>query len=1169
MLDKIKEFKPTSWAIDNKTTTFILVVFLSLAGILYYQKLPKESFPEVKVPTIYITTVYAGTSPTDMENLVAKPLEKQIKGISGVKKVTSNSIQDFCNVVVEFNTDVEVADALQKVKDAIDKAKTDLPEKLTAGPNAQEINFSEFPIMFVNIAGPDLKKLKEHADDIKDRIESMKEITRVDMVGALDREIQVNVDMYKLQSLQLTLGDIQRAIQFENMTISGGTVTTDGMKRTIAVKKEFKSVDEMKNMVIGSQAGAQVYLKDVAEVDDTTKEKESFARLDGKDVITLNIIKRPGENLVDASDKIYDIIKEMKDAGEIPSDVTVTVTGDQSEQTRITLHDLINTIIIGFVLVLIVLMFFMGATNAFFVALSVPLSMAVSFIVLDSIGYTMNMIVLFAFLLALGIVVDDAIVVIENTHRIFIENKGISIIKAAKLAAGEVFLPVLSGTLTTLAPFIPLAFWDGIIGQFMIYLPITLIITLLASLLVAYIFNPVFAVSFMRHYDSASARNNAWQPWMKRFVIFAGAFALISYVGGSMFLGNFTLFLVVCVILHHYVLRRMIFSFQEKAWPRFREWYGRKLVWSLKNPAIVLVSMIAIFILSIVGIKLRDPKVDFFPSADPNFIYTYIEMPVGTDQNKTNAVTLEVENRINQLIGNDSDIVNSVIANVAFGAGDPNQPDLSIQPHKAKVSIAFVSFANRKGKSTRDVLERIQNSFDENKIPNASIIVEQEQGGPPVGKPISIEITGDKLEALTATADELKLYLDSINILGVDKLKSDVAASKPEIVFDIDRERANREGISTGQIGMELRNSVFGAEASKFRDENDEYPIMVRYQEDQRSDLNALNNLKFTYRDMNMGGMIRNVPLSSFADIYYGKSYGGVKRKAQKRIITLESNVLSGYNPNEVAANVAVQVEKWKLSHKVPGVEIKMGGQAEEQAETAAFLGWALMASIGLIIVILVTQFNSIGKPLIILSEILFSVIGVFLGLAIFGGNVSIIMTGVGIVALAGIVVRNGILIVEFTDILKSRGLSTFEAVVEAGKTRMTPVLLTATAAILGLIPLAVGLNIDFYTLLSEGNPHLFFGGDSVAFWGPLSWTMIYGLSFATILTLIVLPVMYLISERFGNFIRKGLKTGAGDAKHHHDPHLEAAHSAAIDAAHHTAIEANNAMADENVNNRD
>lgn len=1123
MLDKIKEFKPTSWSVNNRTTIFILTAFLGLLGYQFYNKLPKEAFPEVKVPTIYVTTIYAGTSPTDMENLVAKQIEKQVKSISGVKKITSNSIQDFCNVIVEFNTDVNPDIALQKVKDAIDKAKKDLPDKLTAGPDAQAVNFSDFPIMNVNIAGDDLKKLKRVADDVKDHIESMKEITRVDMAGALEREIQVNVDMYKMQAAQLTLGDIQRAIQFENMTISSGTVTTDGMKRSLEIKNEFRSVDELKKIIVGSQAGAKIYLENVADVRDANKEKESYARLNGKDVITLNIIKRSGENLIHASDKINDLVKEMKTSKAIPDDITVTITGDQSDQTRVTLHDLINTIIIGFILVIVVLMFFMGATNSFFVALSVPLSMAVAFMVIYAMGWSMNMIVLFSFLLALGIVVDDAIVVIENTHRIFLENRGMSVTRAAKLAAGEVFLPVLSGTLTTLAPFIPLAFWSGIIGQFMIYLPITMIITLLASLLVAYIINPVFAAQFMRHYDSKTAKDVSWPRWLKIWTVVTLILAAIGYISGSRGFGNFMLVLYVLIIIHHYFLRKMIFGFQEKTWPRFREWYGRKLTWSINHPKTILFSTIGLFFFSFILLGIRQPKVDFFPTADPNFIYAYIEMPVGTDQLKTDSVARQVESRIRQQLGADTSIVTSIIANVAVGAGDPRANDLSVQPHKAKVTVAFTSFARRHGKSTRAILERVQHTFAENKIPGAEIVVEQEQGGPPVGKAISIEITGDKLEDLIAVDTTLKKYLenDTNRISGVEKLKSDVVASKPEIVFSINRERANREGISTGQIGSELRGGVFGIEASKFRDEKDEYPIMVRYNQGQRNDLNALRNLKITYRDMNMGGQIRNVPLSSFADIHYGVSYGGVKRKAQKRIITLESNVLSGYNPNEVAEQVKSQVEYWKLHNNYPGVEVKMGGQQEEQAETASFLGGALLSAIGLIVLILITQFNSIGRTVIILSEILFSVIGVFLGLAIFGMNVSIVMTGVGIVALAGIVVRNGILIVEFIDILRERGMNTRDAIIEAGKTRMTPVLLTATATILGLVPLAIGLNIDFSTLFSDGNPHIFIGGDSVAFWGPLSWTMIYGLAFATVLTLVVLPVMYLISENLRNRLKR------------------------------------------------
>jgi multidrug efflux pump subunit AcrB len=1136
MLDKIKEFKPTSWSIDNKTSIYILTVFLSLAGILYYQKLPKEQFPDIVVPTIYVTTVYAGSSPTDMENLVAKPLEKQIKAISGVKKITSNSIQDFCNVVVEFNTNVSVETAKQKVKDAVDKAKRDLPQSLTAGPDVIEVNFSDMPIMAVNIAGDyDLAKLKNFADNVKDRAEGLKEITRVDMIGALEREIQVNVDMYKMQAAQLTLDDISRAIQYENMTISGGTVTTDGIKRTIALKNEFRSVEELKNIVVGSQAGALVYLKDVADVVDGFKEQESYARLDGKNVITLNVVKRAGENLIDASDKIRAIVAEMQSNKQLPADLKVTFTGDQSDNTRITLHDLINTIIIGFILVLVVLMFFMGATNAFFVALSVPLSMAIAFIVLDSIGFTMNMIVLFSFLLALGIVVDDAIVVIENTHRIFSENKGIGIVRAAKLAAGEVFLPVLSGTLTTLAPFIPLAFWSGIIGKFMVYLPITLIITLLASLLVAYIINPVFAVDFMRHYDSKTAKDNRWPKWLRRTTIIAGVLALMGYSTGSWFTGNFTLVIYGVILIHHYFLRRTIFKFQENIWPRFREWYGRRLAWAIDHPYTVLISILVLFIISFIGIGIRQPKVDFFPSSDPNFIYAYIETPVGTDQAKTDSIAQIVEKRINKLVAPDMEMITSIITNVAVAAGDPQQQDQSVQPHKAKVTVAFKQFAQRNGKSTSDVLQRVQQDFKANRIIGAEIDVQKESNGPPVSKPISIEISGEDLEDILFTAADLKTYLekqlDSLKIGGVAQLKTDVAASKPEIVFSLDRERANREGVSTGMIGMAIRNSIFGAEASKFRDANDEYKIMVRYKQDQRSDINAIRNLKMTYRDMNMGGMIRNVPLSSFADIKYDVSYGAVKRKGQKRVVTLESNVAEGFNPNDVVADVESLLATYKEAPA--GISIRMGGQQEEQAETAAFLGWAMMASIGLIIVILVTQFNSIGKPIIIISEILFSVIGVFLGLAIFGDNISIVMTGVGIVALAGIVVRNGILIVEFIDILRDRGMPLREAIIEAGKTRMTPVLLTATATMLGLVPLAIGLNMDFYTLFSEFDPKIFLGGDSVAFWGPLSWTMIYGLSFATVLTLIVLPIMYLLAERTTERIKRLTGSGVKHDEHH------------------------------------
>jgi multidrug efflux pump len=1112
MKDFEKEFKPSTWSINNKTSIFVMTVIISLAGIYSYLTLPKTKFPDIVIPTIYVTTINAGTSPKDIETLITKPLEKQIKGVSGVKKMTSNSIQDFSNVIVEFDTDVDVALAKQLVKDAVDKARTDLPQTLTREPNVMEVNFSDMPVLFVNISGDyDLNKLKGFAEEIKDACESLKEITRVDIVGALDREIQINVDKNKMEAASITMGDIQRAIAYENSTISGGLIKMDNVRRAISIKGEFKDIRLIQNLIIRSQSGATIYLKDIAEIKDGFKEKESYARLDHKNVITLNIIKRSGENLIETSDKVRKIAEDFKQ-NKFPKNVNVVLTGDQSTQTRTTLKDLINTIIIGFVLVLIILMFFMGVTNAFFVAMSVPLSCFVAFLVFPTIGFELNMIVLFAFLLALGIVVDDAIVVIENTHRLF-QNGKVDIKTAAKYAAGEVFMPVLSGTLTTLAPFIPLAFWKGIIGKFMFYLPITLIVTLLASLLVAYIINPVFAVQFMKPHEDGNlpevkAKKNRR---FKNTSIVLGLFALLMYVTGNVGTANFIVLMFLLTVLNKYFLEKAIFNWQEKIWPAFQDSYARLLTKLLKGKGAIYLLLITfgLFIFSVVLTAIVQPKVVFFPQGEPNFVYTYITLPVGTKVEYTDSITRIVEDKVYKIMqpdGKPNPIVESIISNVAVGATDPNSGDRSTAPHKAKVSVAFLEFEKRHGVSTLDYLEKIRKEV--RGIPGVEIVVDKEADGPPTGKPVSIEITGDDLDVLVNTSQKLKLYLDSLQIPGIEELKSDIQNIKPEIVINIDRERANREGISTAQIGMELRNAVFGIEASKFRDENDEYPIQIRFQENQRNNIDDLLNSKITYRDMNMGGMLRQIPISAVANVSYGNSFGGIKRKNQKRIVTLESNVLSDANPNEVVSKVTDGLKNYNLP---AGVNVTMGGEQEEQKETGAFLGLALLVSLGLIFLILVTQFNSVGKPVLILVEIFFSVIGVLLGLSIFNMEISIVMTGIGIVTLAGIVVRNGILLVEFTDILIEQGMPLREAVVEAGRTRMTPVILTAMAAILGLLPLAVGMNIDFERLFTELNPHIFFGGDSVAFWGPLSWTLIFGLSFATFLTLFLVPGMYLI----------------------------------------------------------
>lgn len=1112
MKDINKEFGPSSWAIDNKTAIYVLSVIIAIIGYFSYQNLPKENFPEVIIPKIFITTVYPGTSPANMETLVSKQIEKQLKSTPGLKKVTSNSYQDFSIITAEFNTNVDIKDAKQRVNDAVDKARQDLPNDLPNEPDVQDINLADLPIMYVNISGDyDLKSLKEYADELQDRIESLKEISAVDVVGALDPEVQINVDLNKMESAKISFSDIERAVGFENLTISGGTVKMEGIRRTLNVKKEFTNASEISNLVIKTPTGESVYMRDIAVVNDAFKEQESYARLYGKNVITLNVKKRSGENLIEASDNINALIEEMKGV-ELPKNLDITITGDQSDQTRITLHDLINTIIIGFILVTIILMFFMGVTNALFVALSVPLSMFIAFMAMPALGglldfnFTMNMMVLFSFLLGLGIVVDDAIVVIENTHRIF-DNGKVPIVQAAKTAAGEVFMPVLSGTLTTLAPFVPLLFWPGIIGEFMFFLPMTLIITLLASLVVAYIINPVFAVDFMHAEDHENTKPR-FTRGVKRTLIFFAGLALSAYLINFAF-GNFVVVIALLYLINHFFLTGIIKKFQTKTWPAVQDKYTGLLRRALNYPRAMLWGTVVLFFLTIALMFVVPPKVVFFPSGDPNFVYVYVSLPVGTDQAYTNEVIKKVEQKVTQIVGRNNPDVSSIISNVTVGVTDPADEDQGNYPNRGKVTVAFVPFGERTGKnSTTYYLDQIRKEVKG--VPGAQIAVAQEQGGPPTAKPISIEITGDDLDSLVKTSEQLKSYIESKQIAGIEELRSDFQNNKPEIIFDIDRERANREGISTGQVGGDLRTAIFGKEVSKFRDVDEDYEINVRAKEDQRNNLEVLRNMKVTYRDMGMDGIIRQVPLSAFANIDYVNTYGGIKRKQEKRIIILSSNVLGDSNPNEVVANIQAEINQF---NSPDGVEVRMAGEQEEQLETAAFLGTALLISLGLILIILVTQFNSVSKPLIILSEILFSIIGVILGITIFGMEMSIVMSGIGIVALAGIVVRNGILLVEFTDLMIEQGMSVRDAVIEAGRTRMTPVLLTATATMLGLIPLAIGFNIDFETLFNSFEPNIYLGGDNVAFWGPLSWTMIFGLGFATFLTLILVPCMYILAD--------------------------------------------------------
>ena len=1124
---KFKEFKPTSWSIDNKVAIYIIAIIITVYGLMTFNNMPKEQYPDIVVPTISIATVYVGNSPKDIENLVTRPIEQELKGISGAKvnKIQSTSQADYSLIIVEFDTDVKTELAKQKVKDAIDKARSELPTDLTQEPDVQEFAFSEMPIMFVNISGDyDGLKLGDYADKMQEKFEELTEITRAEIVGAPEREIQINVDPAKMAVARISFTDIENAIARENMDITGGLIETGNMKRTLKIKGQFTGAEDLRNIVVRSSAqGASVYLRDFAELRDTVRERDSYARLDGRNVVTLNIVKRAGENLINAADKIKAVVKDMQDKDDLPKDLKVVITGDQSKLTKTSFNELINTIIIGFVLVLIILMFFMGVTNAFFVALSVPLSVFVAFLFLplaDAIigtHVTLNFIVLFALLFGLGIIVDDAIVVIENTHRIY-DNGRVPIVRSAKEAAGEVFVPVLAGTATTLAPFFPLLFWKGLIGKFMIYLPTILILTLAASLIVAFIFNPVFAVSFMRPEGKefekpkkAVFRNK----WFLSFLI-AGVLLHLPGLHGT---ANFLLLLAILMVFNSYVLNDAIHAFQKKVLPALMSSYERLLRWVLhgRRPVWAFISLFGIFFISLLALAFRGNKQTFFPSGDPNFVYVYLKLPVGTDVKHTDSVTRLLEKRVLKVLENEKpgipgSIVESVISNVAVSANNPRDNNRSVQSNLGRIQVSFVEFEKRHGKSTMPFKDSIRAAMKG--IPGASIEVAQEDGGPPTDPPVNIEVSGDNFENIASVASQLYNYLDTNRVAGVENLQPDVDLNNPEITINIDRQRAMMEGVTTAQLGMEIRAAIFGREVSKIKEGEEEFKIQVRYTDLLRNNVTDLMNMRLIFFDMNTM-QVKSLPLSAVAKVDYTSTTGGVKRKDVRRTIQLQSNVLDPTMVAPINAELKTKIDDFKSKMRIPpDVTIKQSGQSAQEAETNAFLVTAFLIAVGLIFLILVLQFNSLSKPFIVVTEIFFSVIGVLIGYAVTGMTIATIMVLVGVVGLAGIVIKNGILLIEFTDELRGRGMRTREAAIQAGKIRIIPVLLTAVATMLGLLPLAVGFNVDFAGLFQHLRPNIFFGGDSVVFWGPLSWTIIFGLIFSFFLTLMMVPSMYLIAER-------------------------------------------------------
>jgi len=1157
-----REFFLSSLSVDNRTSIVILMFLILITGIGAYNSMPKENYPEINIPTIYVGVAYPGNSPEDMENLITRHIEKEINSITDVTQIRSTAIQDYSTTIVEFDFDVDVAEALMDVKDAVDKAKSELPSDLDQEPNIFKLDFASIPFININLSGDNytLEQLNDYAEFLEDEIENLPEVSKVEIRGSLLKEISIEVDKGKLEAAKVSFRDIEDAINYENMTISAGDLLVGDNRRTVRIVGEFQDVSEIEDIIVKSEFQKAVFLKDIATIKFGHKETDSYARIGGKPVVSLDVMKRSGENLIVAVDKINAITADAK-INNFEDDLTLTITNDTSLQTKLQVANLENSIISGVILVVLVLLFFLGLRNALFVGIAIPMSMVMGFLILNLMGVTLNIMVLFSLVLALGMLVDNGIVVVENIYRLLQEGK--DVVTASKEGVGEVAIPIIASTATTLAAFFPLIFWKDIMGEFMKYLPITLMIVLSSSLFVALVINPVLTSFFMKLEETEKKKQmKALTFWILTIgSIFLGViFIVLGFkidTVPAIVLGNFMVAISTIIIVNKYALAPAAAYFQEKILPWIETKYERFVTWALKGkkPMILLLSMVGLFFGSIAFLAANLPEVVFFPEGQPNYVNVFVEFPTGTDIEFTNEEIRKVEQDVIAAMGvygiGSGKNVESVLTNVGEGTSDPNSSQAAENqgktPNKAKLTISFVQYELRtevthadgetERFNTSKALSEIRDIVGQ--IPGAVVSVSKNPNGPPVGPPINIAISGEEFDVLFSLHDEVRTVINNAilneEVEGIEKIKSDLDQGKPELLFEIDRDASRTYGLSTGQVAGALRTALFGKEISSYNEGKDDYPIMLRLQSDQRYDLESLKNMLITFRDQS-DGKTKQVPISAIAEIKYSSSLGSVRRVDLDRVVTLYSNLSEGGNANEIIEELkTIIAEKVQIPE---GYAVEFTGEQEEQAKSLAFLETALMIAVFAIFLIIVTQFNSISAPIIILLSVVFSFIGVFLGIAVFGDKFVIIMTMIGIISLAGVVVNNAIVLMDFTQLTRDRmkrekgmpvssrlsRVDISKAIVYAGKTRLRPVLLTAITTVLGLIPLAVGINVDFTGLFTRLEPNFYVGGDNVVFWGALSWTVIYGLTFATFLTLVIVPVMILLFDRAGDKMSKIFK---------------------------------------------
>ena len=1152
MSHKNKEFSISNWAVENRVTVYILTLLIVITGTVAYITMPREDFPEIIENKVYISSVFPGNSAEDVEKLVIKPLEKEFKNISGVEKITSSSFQDYGMIIVEFADKVTIEDAKVKIKDKVDltKADTDWPNLDNGSkvePNVFELNISEeVPILNINLKGNyTTQQLKKYGELLQDDIEEIAEVKKVDILGVDDKEVEIAVDIFKMTAAQVSFDEIQNAVKYENMTLSGGNLISQGSRNNIRIVGEIKDPKELENIIVKSYGGT-VYLKDIATISFKEKEKTTYAREKGTEVVMLNVKKRSNQNMISAIEQVKEKLEKAK-TSYLPSNLELQLSNDQSSRVEHQVDELSNHIIFGIVLVMIVLMFTMGLRNSLFVGAAIPLSMLMAFSILSAFGLTLNTMVLFGLVMGLGMLVDDGIVVVDNVFANM--QKGMDRVSASKIGIGEIAWPVISSTATTLMAFLPFLLWPGTMGKFMKYFPITLTVTLTASLFVAMVVNAAMTGGSMDIEDKNVSKKSA-KLYTIIFTIIAVIFVLIGNIFDSKLsrgIGHLAIISLGLMWLYKIKLYQWTQDFQHSFFPKMEEKYKTFLAKILdgKKAWIALVTIIGMLFFSFILLGIFPRKVLFFPDNIPNQVIAYIEYPQGTDIQKTNKATLFVEKQVITILNKYVDpnsknkenfLAESIVSQVGVGAGNPNVDagSASETPYKGKVTVNFSEFKFRRGINTADILEEIRAKVKG--IAGAKVTVEKDANGPPAGYPISIQLTGADYEVMLKEANKMIAFIESKNIPGIERLSIDVNKESPELEVKVDRVNAGSLGVSTGQLGFNLRRSVYGQEISTYKEGDDDYNIIMRMQDDQRKNENILFNQSLTFRNQNNGQMMQ-VPISSVSQTEKTSTYNQIKRKNQKRIMTIYSNVLTGYNGDEITKQIQTELKGYELAK---GTTFSFSGVQEEQGKNQSFLMYALFLALAGITIIIVLQFNSVSKTIVILFTVLLSFSGVFYGYVIANMDFVILMTMMGIISLAGIVVKNGIVLMDFFVLLLDKKVADKhllshddlsleeikEVIIESGKSRLRPVLLTALTAVLGLIPLAIGLNFDFFGLITDLNPHLFIGGDNVIFWGPLAWTIIFGLTYATVLTLIMVPVMFYLVKRVKYWLRDRRQLG-------------------------------------------